>query len=192
MKEVETISIEHGAESGLFIDSDMVQEKGTITLHYLYDDTYCYYRVGHVHNKDAVSTSVEYDSFEDMAEHLRYWSNGMGELHCHGKREITQDDLPETLKYVYQELWNSDAGCPEYIVEYDGEYYLAVFGEYVTDTYLDALSRAEKLMYRNKGCCVVSCKTDANDYELYFLIPAETEKSEFNRLEKEAVTALLG
>lgn len=45
MKEVETISIEHGAESGLFIDSDMVQEKGTITLHYLYDDTYCYYRV---------------------------------------------------------------------------------------------------------------------------------------------------
>ena len=36
------------------------------------------------------------------------------------------------------------------------------------------------------------CKTDANDYELYFLIPAETEKPEFDRLEKEAVTALLG
>ena len=34
----------------------------------------CYYRVGHVHNKDAVSTSVEYDSFEEMAGHLRYWS----------------------------------------------------------------------------------------------------------------------
>ena len=76
MKEVETISIEHGAESGLFIDGDRVQEKGTITLHYLYDDTYCYYRVGHVHDKDAVSTSVEYDSFEEMAGHLRYWSNG--------------------------------------------------------------------------------------------------------------------
>lgn len=73
MKEVETISIEHGAESGLFIDSDMVQEKGTITLHYLYDDTYCYYRVGHVHDKDAVSTSVEYDSFEDIGKHaMRY------------------------------------------------------------------------------------------------------------------------
>lgn len=31
MKEVETISIEHGAESGLFINGDRVQEKGTIT-----------------------------------------------------------------------------------------------------------------------------------------------------------------
>lgn len=59
-------------------------------------------------------------------------------------------------------------------------------------TYLDALSRAEKLMYRNKGCCVVSCKTDANDYELYFLIPAETEKSEFDRLEKRSSYCFTG
>ena len=112
------------------------------------------YKLDITYSWDDAEEGMQFTSFQkawekakEMAGHLRYWSNGMGELHCHGKREITQDDLPETLKHVYQELWNSGAGCPEYVVEYDGEYYLAVFCEYVIDTYLDALSRAEKLMY---------------------------------------------
>lgn len=41
LREIETCNVEHDLEMGLFID----KENAKVTLHYTYDDEYCYYNV---------------------------------------------------------------------------------------------------------------------------------------------------
>lgn len=135
MREVETVSTEHNGEVGISVQKNQTLEEGTISLHYLYDDTYCYYRIGHAsEQKDPISASTVYTDAKELLKHLRFWCSGCGDLHYHGTRDITEDELPASLKHAYRELWSEGAGCLEYIAEYDGEYYLAIENEYPADT----------------------------------------------------------
>lgn len=201
MREVETVSTEHNGEVGISVQKNQTLEEGTISIHYLYDDTYCYYRIGHaLEQKDLFSASTVYTDATELLKHLRFWCSGCGDLHYHGTRDITEDELPASLKHAYRELWSEGAGCLEYIAEYDGEYYLAIENEYPTDTdedavpglFIGALLKASVLLVSNKGCRIVVGQETGPDNcnEVYFLIPADTEKSVFDKLEKEVISAL--
>ena len=201
MEEAETISTEHDCEVGISVLKNQTLEEGTVSLHYLYDDSYCYYHVGHTSEcKDPISASEVYTDAVELLKHLRFWCSGCGDLHYHGTQDITEDELPSSLKHAYRELWSEGAGCLEYIAEYDGEYYLAIENEYPADTdedakpgfFIGALLKSSVLLASNKDCrMVVGLETGPdNCNEVYFLIPADTEKSVFENLEKEVVSAL--
>lgn len=61
---------------------------------------------------------------------LKYWSNACGELHYHGERDITEDELPDALKDAYNRLWEEGTGSYVYLAEYNGEYGIAIINEY--------------------------------------------------------------
>ena len=71
----------------------------------------------------------KYDVFEsekELNKHLKYWSNACGELHHQGEYDLTNiSELPEELQRAYENLWEEGNGCLEYLVEYDGKYYIA-------------------------------------------------------------------
>ena len=141
-----------------------------------------------------------YTSWGELFSKLKFWCSGCGELHYHGECHITEDDLPAPLKYAYNNLWSEGPGCLEYIVDYNGSYYLAIEGEYNIDNenFLEAYTKAiigvVKLLTKNNNCKVVI--NDNHDSllnkEIYFLIPAEMEKKEFNKLEKQVMAVLDG
>ena len=59
-----------------------------------------------------------------------YWSNACGDLHFHGKRDITERELPPELLYAYKNLWSEEIGYLCYLAEYKGKYGIALIGEY--------------------------------------------------------------
>ena len=71
----------------------------------------------------------EYDSA------LKFWSNGIGELHCPhkvGLPDIAAEELPKELKRVYDELyWEPCGGASlRYMVETEKGYGIALLNEY--------------------------------------------------------------
>lgn len=76
----------------------------------------------------------KYDVFEsekELNKHLKYWSNACGELHHQGEYDLTNiSELPEELQRAYENLWEEGNGCLEYLVEYDGKYYIALISEF--------------------------------------------------------------
>lgn len=72
-----------------------------------------------------------FDNELELNRHLKYWSNACGELHHHGEYNIENiSELPEELQRAYKELWKEGNGCLEYLVEYDGKYYIALISEF--------------------------------------------------------------
>lgn len=72
---------------------------------------------------------------KEYCEVLKFWSNGIGELHCPhkvGMPDITEDELPEELQRVYRDLyWEPNAGASlRYMVETDKGYGIALLNEY--------------------------------------------------------------
>ena len=67
MREVETVSTEHNGEVGISVQKNQTLEEGTISLHYLYDDTYCYYRIGHASDFEVESALVEHPAVVECA-----------------------------------------------------------------------------------------------------------------------------
>ena len=141
-----------------------------------------------------------YTSWEELYNKLNFWCSGCGDLHYHGEYDIMEDDLPSPLRYAYNELWSERPECLEYIVDYNGSYYLAIEGEYNIDNekflemYTKAVIGVVELLTQNSDCKVV---INANpnsllNKEIYFLIPAEIGKKKFNILEKQVVAALNG
>ena len=62
---------------------------------------------------------------------IDYWSNSMGELHHHGKYDISEDDLPDPLKEVYQEYDLFERyKSRSYLVETEKGYGIALVNEY--------------------------------------------------------------
>lgn len=57
---------------------------------------------------------------------IKYWSNSSGELHYHGKRDITEDELPEILRRAYQNVYNRYDAFPSYLVETNNGYGLSI------------------------------------------------------------------
>lgn len=141
-----------------------------------------------------------YTSWSELYSKLNFWCSGYGDLHYHGEYDIMEDDLPSPLRYAYNELWSEGPGCLEYIVDYNGSYYLAIEGEYNIDNenFLEAYTKAiigvVKLLTKNNNCkVVINANHDSLlNKEIYFLIPAEIGKKEFDKLEGQVVVALNG
>lgn len=143
-----------------------------------------------------------YTSWEELYNKLNFWCSGCGDLHYHGEYDITEDDLPSPLRYAYNELWSEGSECLEYIVDYNGSYYLAIEGEYDIDdenfieVYTKAVVGIVELLAQNNDCKVI-INANANpssllNKEIYFLVPAEIGKKEFDKLEGQVVAALNG
>lgn len=141
-----------------------------------------------------------YTSWEELYNKLNFWCNGCGDLHYHGERCITEDDLPVPLKYAYNELWSEGYVCLEYLVDYNGNYYLAIEGEYdqydenFLNVYTKAVIGVVELLNQNNDCkVIINANPDSLwDKEIYFLIPAEIGKKEFDKLEGQVVAVLNG
>ena len=141
-----------------------------------------------------------YTPKDNLYSKLKFWCSGCGELHYHGEYPIAEDDLPYSLEYAYKELWSEGSGCHEYLADYKGNYYLAIEGEYDRDDedfleiYTKVVTGVVELLAQNNSCkVIVNVNPDALWYnEIYFLIPAEIEKKEFDKLEKQIVAALNG
>lgn len=62
---------------------------------------------------------------------VKYWSNALGELHYHGKHDITEAELPEQLKHAYNDLFfEGNVGSLRYLVETEKGYGIALINEY--------------------------------------------------------------
>ena len=139
-----------------------------------------------------------YTSFNKLYSKLKFWCSGCGDLHYHGEYHITEDDLPSPLKYAYNDLWSEGSGCLEYLVDYNGNYYLAIEGEYDSEdedflgVYTKAVIGVAELLTQNSNCkVIINANPDSVwDKEIYFLVPAEMEKEEFDKLERQIVVAL--
>ena len=82
-------------------------------------------------------------------------------------------------------------------MEYNHGYYLAIEGEYPTDEdripgqFEKAKKFAKELLPEFPGCrLIVGHNTGNERNELYFLVPALTEKSVFDQMEKRIIKAL--
>lgn len=190
-KEAETDCQEHGKEVGLRFNSRKTLRYGYILLHYS-DGTYCRYSV--YPEVADIPGCDEYHSGEELSDELKFWSNGCGELHYHGKHNVTEDELPDPLKEAYHNLWNENAGYLEYLVEYKGSYYVAIEAEYDSkdcnsaELFAESCLNAKEyiLSYEKKGCKLVighGTGPEEADNELYFLIPALISKEEFECIE---------
>ena len=141
-----------------------------------------------------------YTSFDELYSKLKFWCSGCGDLHYHGECSITEDDLPAPLKYAYNELWSEGSGCLEYLVDYNGNYYLAIEGEYdqydenFRDVYTKAVVGIVELLDQNNHCkVIINANPDSVwSKEIYFLVPVAIEKKEFDKLEKKVIAALNG
>lgn len=193
LKETETVCADHEQEVGMRIEKS--EECGLIVLHYTYDNTYCYYHIGQeIKNSE---NCMFFNESSELLDHLKFWCSGCGDLHYHGERDITEEELPEPLRYAYHHLWSEGAGCLEYITEYDGEYYLAIEYEYDKDEYLQFRGAVQKMNQlladpAFDGCrMVIGEGTEPDDRSgIYALIPAKTSEEDFNKLEMQVVKAL--
>lgn len=77
---------------------------------------------------------VEDDNELDQkrANAIKYWCNACGELHHHGKFDISEEELPKPLRRAYNTLWEEGAaGCCCYLVETkEVGYGIALIAEY--------------------------------------------------------------
>jgi len=140
-----------------------------------------------IETKDAWSYSKD----------LKYWCNACGELHHHGEYDITEDELPKELSRAYNGLWSDSTGSLCYLVEYKGEYGIALINEFDeefaknTDVSMNALyacmkTRAEEYSTMNEfkdtkillfnGCGIQDC------HEFVVLLPCDTPKETFDRI----------
>ena len=190
-REVEADCQDHGKEVGIKILSRKALKQGYILLHYS-DGTYCRYFV-HPEVED-IPGCYEYHSIGKLLHELKFWSSGCGELHRHGKCDISEDELPDPLREAYHSLWNENSGFREYLVEYKGMYYVAIEAGYDSQDYNSAelfeescLNAKEYLLsYEKKGCRLIighGTGPDEADNELYFLVPALISKEEFECIE---------
>ncbi len=142
----------------------------------------------------------EFDNGLELNKHLKYWSNACGELHHHGEYDIQNIiELPKELQRAYKELWKEGCGCHEYLVEYDGSYYIALVSEF-DDTFADdvnlsmdelyeigkrnALKLYEEDLFKNT-VLVIGKETGCNEcHEFVFLVPAMESENVYDTIEE--------
>lgn len=144
---------------------------------------------------------VVFENEKEMNNHLKYWSNACGELHHHGEYDLTNiSELPEELQRAYKDLWEEGNGCLEYLVEYDGKYYIALISEFdntfandsglsMDELYERAKSNAlrlyEKELFLNTFL-VIGKETGLDErHEICFLVPATESKNIYDKIETE-------
>lgn len=142
----------------------------------------------------------KYDVFEsekELNKHLKYWSNACGELHHQGEYDLT--NISE-LQRAYENLWEEGNGCLEYLVEYDGKYYIALISEFDNTFANDNGLSMDKLYERVKfnalklyeeelfldTFLIIGKETGFNEcHEICFLVPATESKNVYDEIEEE-------
>lgn len=143
----------------------------------------------------------EFNSESELNKHLKYWSNACGDLHHYGEYDLKDiSELPEELQRAYKELWKEGYGCLEYLVEYDGKYYIALISEFDEDfaknnnLSMDELYETVKKNAFNlynedlfKNTTLVIGKETGLDecHEFIFLIPAMESENIYDEIENE-------
>lgn len=128
-------------------------------------------------------------------ESIKYWSNSVGELHHHGKQDITEEQLPSELKRAYNELWSDEYGCYCYLVETPKGYGIALINEYdkwfsddcgLSDEELfksaikDALIIADDSAFSKADIYLGESMGIDRCHELAIIFPADISKEEFD------------
>lgn len=144
---------------------------------------------------------VEYtnENAKQYNEDLKYWCNGLGELHHHGEYDITEEELPEELRRAYDELWTCGSSSLCYLVEYMGEYYIALLNEF-DDCYANDINSTMEALYQHMKSkaeefavmeefktaqILIAEEMGCNDcHEFFVLLPCDTEKELFDKVEK--------
>lgn len=141
----------------------------------------------------------EFDNELELNKHLKYWSNACGELHHHGEYDLDNiTELPEELQRAYNELWKEGNGCLEYLVEYDGKYYIALVSEF-DDTFADdsnvSMEKLYEIAKRNAlelfqqdlfkdTVLIIGKETGYNEcHEVIFLVPAMESENVYDEIE---------
>lgn len=130
---------------------------------------------------------------EQFHQRLQFFSNCLGELHYHGERDITEEELPKPLQRAYRDLWTEAPGGSRcYLCEYCGAYGIVLENEYVKDDaeYLhcnpDDLLEAVKLKAEKMAECLDEMVLVAeNDLEkgvhtIYVFLYSDTSVAHFN------------
>lgn len=130
---------------------------------------------------------------------LRYWSNASGDLfdpNIPGEECITEAGLPNVLRRAYRELWNEDSGCLMYLAESEGDYGIAMIGEYDTDFADDCGMSMDELFESMRRDMAELAAQDSmwaakffaceesgfdNCHELIVFVPAQMPKRDFER-----------
>lgn len=148
-----------------------------------------------------MKTYYEFNNESELNKHLKYWSNACGELHHHGEYDLEDiSELPDELQRAYKELWKEGYGCLEYLVEYDGKYYVALISEFDddfaknSDLSMDELyeivkKNAFKLynedLFKNT-ILVIGKETGLDEcHEFIFLVPAMESENIYDEIEDE-------
>lgn len=143
----------------------------------------------------------EFSNETNLDKHLKYWSNARGELHHYGEYDLKDiSELPEELQRAYTELWEEGNGCLEYLVEYDGKYYIALISEFDDDfannnnfsmdelyevAKKNAFELYEKELFKNT-VLIIGKETGFNGcHEFIFLVPATESKNVYDEIEEE-------
>ena len=144
---------------------------------------------------------IEYgkDDLQKYREDLAYFCNACGELHYHGKYDITEEQLPEELKRAYNELWTDSGYSLCYLVEYKGQYGIALINEFDdcyaedSNTTMDSLFEHMKVKaeeYSKMEEFQTTTILLANDigcfdcHEFVVIMPCNTEKELFDKVSK--------
>ena len=147
-----------------------------------------------------VKVAIFHNNEEDMAsynEELKYWSNALGELHHYGEYDITEEELPEELKYALENLFDKSGGSLCYLAETKNGYGVALLNEYDKTTAENAgditmeelfetlkkdaaeMSKCEEL---KKVQIIAAEKTGVdNSHELIVVLPANISVEEFEK-----------
>lgn len=142
---------------------------------------------------------IEYkkENIEQYIEDLKYWSNSCGELHYHGEYDLKEKDLPKELLRAYNELWSDGTGSLCYLVEYKGEYRIAlingfdeIYAEDINSTmdilYQHMKTKAEKFSamgeFKNTQIIIAENAGCYEYYEFVVLLSCDTKKEIFDKI----------
>lgn len=134
------------------------------------------------------------DTDAKLYDDLKFWSNCEGTLHKCGGDFIRKSELPSELKKAYK-LWSNRTGAKCYLVEYKGEYKIALVNEFHRRYYYNMpkmfenlKERAEEYSKDEKFDDVVILIGEESGYfschEFITLIPYDAKKLTFNSIAK--------
>lgn len=137
---------------------------------------------------------------EEMESILKYWSNCCGDLHENGEHDLKDaSELPAELQRAYRELYEEGNGCLEYLIEYDGKYYVGLVSEVQSSKFskviptMDELYEAvkekalklyEQDLFKNTFLILGQLSGAYGDHEVVFLVPAMEEKDVYQQIEQ--------
>jgi predicted RNA-binding Zn-ribbon protein involved in translation (DUF1610 family) len=130
-------------------------------------------------------------------EAVQYWSSAVGDLHCHGKFDITEEDLPWPLRYANTWLKYDWYAFQAYLVDTSSGFGVALIalydynfgddngldGEGLFDSAIeDAKTLEKKLNAFVKAEVLVTEDTDPDGHELVVFLPIRQSAVDSGRL----------